>query len=88
MGDIGSLESRRDYTCIGDNVNKTQRLESLCAPGRILLSQESFSLVRDHINTDKRADLHVKGFKDTVTAYEIIEPVWTPFPPETNKPTE
>ncbi len=46
VGNFGS-EDRMDYTIIGSPVNLAARLQSFAEPGGILLSHETYSLVKD-----------------------------------------
>src|SRR5688500_10728120 len=48
VGNFGS-DLRMDYTIIGSEVNMAARLEQAADPGGILISKETYSLVRDEI---------------------------------------
>ena len=51
VGNFGSHE-RLHYTAIGNAVNSAARIQSLAAPNHILLSEETYLLVRDHFKCD------------------------------------
>jgi hypothetical protein len=46
VGNFGSAE-RMDYTVIGAEVNLAARLQSIAEPGSIVMSYETYALVRD-----------------------------------------
>lgn len=70
-GDIGSRFVRRDYTCIGDTVNRAQRHESLAPKGGVLLSDEVYRRVREHVIVETLTGLSMKGIAESVNAYVL-----------------
>jgi len=71
VGNIGS-DAHRDYTVIGHQVNVAARLESLAKPGQILVSQRTYSRVKDLVDAEKIGEIRVKGVHDPVLIYNVI----------------
>lgn len=72
IGNFGSDE-RLDYTIIGGEVNLASRLESKSDVDKILISHETFALIKDHIHCRYVDDLEIKGFAYNVKTYEVID---------------
>ncbi|NNC91076.1 MAG: adenylate/guanylate cyclase domain-containing protein [Acidimicrobiia bacterium] len=70
VGNFGS-EDRMAYTIIGSEVNLAARLESAADVGGILLSNETYSLVKDWLMAGEAAAITVKGFPRPVTTYRV-----------------
>jgi class 3 adenylate cyclase len=70
VGNFGS-DLRMDYTIIGSEVNLAARLEQSADSGGILISNETYALVKDEIEAVEREPLVVKGFHDPVKAYAV-----------------
>jgi class 3 adenylate cyclase len=77
VGNFGS-DLRMDYTIIGSEVNLAARLEQAADPGGILISGETYALVRDIVEADQRAPLVAKGFAEPITAYAVREEAAAP----------
>jgi DNA-binding response OmpR family regulator len=70
-GDLGSRFVRRDYTVVGDTVNRAQRYESTCPPGRVLISASTRALLGDGVEVEPLPGLRLKGVAEPVTAYVV-----------------
>jgi DNA-binding response OmpR family regulator len=72
IGAIGSA-SRRDYTTIGDNVNRAQRLESNASVDGILIAEPTYQIVRDRVEVRRREEkVKLKGIPEPVDAYDVL----------------
>ena len=70
VGNFGS-DLRMDYTIIGPEVNLAARLEQAAEPGGILISGETYALVRDEIQADQSISIDAKGFSEPITAHAV-----------------
>jgi len=71
--DVGNFGSnlRMDYTIIGREVNLAARLEQAADPGGILVSRETYELVKDDIRLDPRDAVTAKGFAEPITVFAV-----------------
>ena len=74
VGSFGS-EGRMTYTAIGLHTNIAARIQSQCEPGRILLSDYSWHLIKDTVPCDPCGEVQCKGVHYPV-------PVYSPSPSE------
>ncbi len=72
VGNFGA-ETRMDYTIIGREVNLASRLESAADTGEILISHETYSLVKDLIMCRDKGQISVKGFTRPVQIYQVVD---------------
>ena len=70
VGGYGSSE-RKEYTAMGMQVNLAARLEAACTPGRILISQTTWALLRGEFPSTPKGKIPMKGYHRPVTVYEI-----------------
>jgi len=77
LGTIGTGD-RRDYTVIGDTVNRAARLEGKCPPDKVLCSEDTFDTARDWVESagvcwDAHGALELKGISEPVRTY-VLDP--------------
>jgi class 3 adenylate cyclase len=72
VGNFGA-DTRMDYTIIGRDVNLASRLESAAEAGEILISHETYSLIKDLIMCRDKGQINVKGFTRPVQIYQVVD---------------
>ncbi len=70
VGNFGSVH-RMDYTAIGGEVNLAARLQSIAEPGHIVISYETYVLVRDVVAARALPEMSVKGVSRKVVPYVV-----------------
>ena len=71
VGNFGS-DDRMDYTIIGSCVNATARLEFHAETDGILIGHETYSLVKDEVDTEEQQPIKVKGFAEPLRCYKVL----------------
>jgi adenylate cyclase len=70
VGNFGSAD-RMDYTIIGAEANLAARLQSVADAGRIVLSYETYALVRQFISAHPLPAITMKGISREVVPYTV-----------------
>ncbi len=72
VGNFGSA-ARMDYTIIGGQVNLASRLESNAQTNDILISHETYALVKDEVFCERKETIFVKGIPYPIHTYKVID---------------
>ncbi len=73
-GNIGSESLKRlDYTVIGDTVNTAQRLQSVAAPGQIIINEQAFNKIKESFNCKKVGEVSLKNKTKPVVIYNVMD---------------
>jgi len=71
VGNFGS-DDRMDYTMVGGTVNLAARLEHEAPAGGVLISFETYALVKDNVRCEERGHVQVKGIAEPVATYAVL----------------
>jgi class 3 adenylate cyclase len=71
-GNLGS-EKHYDYSVIGDNLHVASRLCAMAAPGQIVVSNETYEIIKKQVNAKPLSPILVKGSTQPVPTYEVVE---------------
>lgn len=71
VGNFGA-DDRLDYTIMGSEVIVANRLETIAEADQILISQTTYTLVREHFHCQMRGTLPMKGFPEPVKTYQVL----------------
>src|SRR5215207_99802 len=71
-------EIRTEYTAMGDTTNVAARLQSAAAPGTVLISADTYHLVKQLFEIRLRGGAMVKGKSAPIVTYEVLSPKAVP----------
>src|SRR5829696_4497771 len=71
-------EIRTEYTAMGDTTNVAARLQSAAEPGSVLISADTYHLVKQLFELRPRGGAMVKGKSAPIVTYEVLSPRLVP----------
>ena len=71
-------EIRTEYTAMGDTTNVAARLQSAARPGTVLISADTYHLVKQLFELRPRGGAMVKGKSAPIVTYEVLAPRTVP----------
>ena len=74
MGD----EIRTEYTAMGDTTNVAARMQSAALPGTVLISADTYHLVKELFEFKARGATEVRGKSAPIETYEVLAPKAVP----------
>ena len=74
VGNFGS-EDRLDYTIVGSTVNIASRLESAARVNQILISHNTYGLIKGEIHCEMKEELKLKGQAYPIQTYEVVNTI-------------
>jgi class 3 adenylate cyclase len=70
VGNFGSAD-RMDYTIVGGEANLAARLQAIAEPGQIVVSYETYAVVRDQVVARPLPSITMKGIRREVVPYTV-----------------
>jgi len=66
---------KKEHLALGKTPNVAARLQSLADADQILISEDSYQLIKDDFNFKPLGELQIKGIVDAISAYQVIESI-------------
>ncbi len=70
IGNIGA-KTRAKYGIVGADVNLTDRIQATASPGKVVISESTYELVKDRFVANREFEVCLKGVMDQKKLYEI-----------------
>src|SRR5919112_2349584 len=71
-------EIKTEYTAMGDTTNVAARLQSAATPGTVLISANTYHLVKELFEFEPRGAIEVKGKSMPIETHEVVAPKAVP----------
>src|ERR687889_605808 len=71
-------EIKTEYTAMGDTTNLAARMQSAARPGSVLISADTYHLVKELFDFNARGAIEVKGKSAPIETYEVLAPKAVP----------
>ncbi len=71
-------EIKTEYTAMGDTTNVAARMQSAAKPGSVLISADTYHLVKQLFEAKPRGATKVKGKSTPIETYEVLAPKTVP----------
>ncbi len=79
VGEVMFREVGGAWTVLGDTVNTASRIQSVATLGKVWISRPVYEDVRRHFTLISRPAVELKGKKQSVQPYEVVDERSTPF---------
>ena len=60
------------YTAVGTEVNVAARLQAVCPPGGVLMSEATWRFVRGDVDGRRYGPQQLRGLREPVETYEVV----------------
>jgi len=72
VGNFGT-ENRLDYTLLGRAVNLASRLESAAKNNEILVSKDTYDLIKGAVHCSDKGQIRAKGFAEPINVFSVTD---------------
>jgi class 3 adenylate cyclase/tetratricopeptide (TPR) repeat protein len=69
---VGALRAGGDYTAMGDVVNVASRLQTLAAPGQVVVGPTTHAETREVVEYECLGEVQARGREESITAWRAI----------------